>query len=177
MHRIVSWRILALRVPLFWKTYLIVNSTIRSKLQWISIKIKRSLTTMHHGACLTHVPWCIPRSLNNGQWWGNHSRHSRRMQNPLFYVSGKRPIGWWLYLDCHLAHSVYWLQVHKIKAIPSPKLWPSNVRCITRNSIAYIYCLRITQESKRSTTLCEGVGCHLIAYFYILVGDYQRPPT
>ena len=52
---------------------------------------------MHHGTCVTHVPWCMPGSLTSGflwsRWRGKRSRHSRRMRNPQFYVSGKRPIG------------------------------------------------------------------------------------
>ena len=51
---------------------------------------------MHHGACVTLVPWCMPRSLTSdflwSRWWGKCSRHSRRMRNPQFYVSGKRPM-------------------------------------------------------------------------------------
>ena len=50
---------------------------------------------MHHGSCVTHVPWCMPRSLTSGflwsRWRGKRSRNSRRMRNPQFYVSGKRP--------------------------------------------------------------------------------------
>ena len=53
----------------------------------------------HHSTCVTHVPWCMPGSLISGflwsRCWGNLSR---RMHNPQFYVSGKRPItphdGW-----------------------------------------------------------------------------------
>ena len=51
---------------------------------------------MHHGMCVTHVPWCMPGSLYSGflwsRWQGKRSRHSRRMRNPQFYVSGKRPM-------------------------------------------------------------------------------------
>ena len=51
---------------------------------------------MHHGTCVTHVPWCMPGSLTSGflwrRWRVNRSRHSRRMRNPQFYVSGKRPM-------------------------------------------------------------------------------------
>ena len=45
---------------------------------------------MHHGTCITHVPWCMSGSANP-RWWGKHSRHSRRMRNPQYHVSGKRP--------------------------------------------------------------------------------------
>ena len=51
---------------------------------------------MHHGTYVTHVPWCIPGLLTSGflwsRWRGKRSRHSRRMRNPQFYVSGKRPM-------------------------------------------------------------------------------------
>ena len=57
---------------------------------------------MHHGTCVTHVPWCMSGSLNRGGG-GKRSRHSRRMRNSQFYVSGKRPMAgmrltrdkWW----------------------------------------------------------------------------------
>ena len=47
---------------------------------------------MHHGMCVTaravmHV------GIANPWWRGKRSRHSRRMRNPQFYVSGKRSIG------------------------------------------------------------------------------------
>ena len=52
---------------------------------------------MHHGTCMTHVPWCMLGSLTSSflwSWWrGKRSRHSRCMRNPQFYVSGKRPMG------------------------------------------------------------------------------------
>ena len=52
---------------------------------------------MHHGTCVTHVPWCMPGSLTSGflwsRWRGKRSRHSQRMRNQQFYVSGKRPMG------------------------------------------------------------------------------------
>ena len=46
---------------------------------------------MHHGTCVTHVPWCMSGSptYDGG---GKRSRHSRHMRNPQFYVSGKRPM-------------------------------------------------------------------------------------
>ena len=51
---------------------------------------------MHHGTCVTHVPWCMPGSLPSGFLWGlcleKRFRHSRRMRNPQFDVSGKRPM-------------------------------------------------------------------------------------
>ena len=59
--------------------------------QWVSDP------DMHHGTCVTHASWCMPGSLTNGflwsRWRGKRSQHSRRMRNPQFYVSGKRPMG------------------------------------------------------------------------------------
>ena len=51
---------------------------------------------MHHDTCVTHLPWCMLGSLNSGflwsRWQGKRSQHFRRMRNPQFYESGKRPI-------------------------------------------------------------------------------------
>ena len=46
---------------------------------------------MHHGTCVTHVSWCMSGSLTRG---GGEKRswHSRRMRNPQFNISGKRPM-------------------------------------------------------------------------------------
>ena len=48
---------------------------------------------MHH---VRHVPLCMPGSLNSGffrsRWREKRSWHSRRMRNPQFCVSGKRPM-------------------------------------------------------------------------------------
>ena len=48
---------------------------------------------MHYGTCVRHVPWCMPGSLTSGfcRWRGKRSRHNRRLRNPQFYASGKRP--------------------------------------------------------------------------------------
>ena len=53
-------------------------------------------SAMHHGTCVTHVPWCMPGSLTSGFLWRlwrrKRSRLSRRMRNPHCFVAGKRPI-------------------------------------------------------------------------------------
>ena len=49
---------------------------------------------MHHGTCVTHAAWCMSGLLTSGSLWNRwlekRSRHSRRMRNPQFCVSGKR---------------------------------------------------------------------------------------
>ena len=53
---------------------------------------------MHHGTCVTHVPWCMPGSLTRGflwsQWRGQRSRHSRRMRNTQLRGPWKRLHYW-----------------------------------------------------------------------------------
>ena len=61
-----------------------------------SLPLRISDPDMHHGTCVTHVPWCMPGLLTSGflwsRWWGKRFRHSRRMRNLQFYVSDKRPM-------------------------------------------------------------------------------------
>ena len=51
---------------------------------------------MHHGTCVMHLLLCMPGALTSGflwsRWRGKRSRHSWRMRNPQFYVSGERPM-------------------------------------------------------------------------------------
>ena len=53
---------------------------------------------MHHGTCVTRVPWCMPGSLTSSfvwnRWRGKRSRHYRCMRNQQFHVPGKRPMGY-----------------------------------------------------------------------------------
>ena len=60
-----------------------------------------NISPLHRGwaipTCVTHMPWCKPGSLTSGilwsRWRRKRSQHSRRMRNPQFCVSGKRPMG------------------------------------------------------------------------------------
>ena len=62
---------------------------------WFSPTPRVKDPDMHHDMCVTHVPWCMSGSLTCGffwSWWrGKRSRHSWRIRNPQFCVSGKRP--------------------------------------------------------------------------------------
>ena len=68
---------------------------------------------MHHDTCVTHVPLCMPGSLTSSFLWnrrrGKRSRHSRRMRNLQFYVSGKRPMGEWLHFTWN--HSCNYISI------------------------------------------------------------------
>ena len=81
---------------------------------------------MHQGTCVTHVPWCMPGSLTNGflssRWQWKRSRYSRRMSNPSFYVSGKRPMA----VDA-LASPVVWASIAMVLAVSLWSLTPKGV--------------------------------------------------
>ena len=81
---------------------------------------------MHHGTCMTYVPWFMPESLTSNflcnRWRGRRSRHSRRMRNPQFYVSGKRPIGevWFCMHPSTFAIDITQAYIAYIKRIMNP---------------------------------------------------------
>ena len=90
---------------------------------------------MHHGTCVTHVPWCMPGSLISGflwSWWrGIHSRHSQRMRNPQFYVSGKSPMPcdiWPGVFTMHIAH--HFVFDYMIVIFAAMIYFDINTRCI-----------------------------------------------
>ena len=94
-HR--NWWIIAI-CKLCWRSVLIFLSTMHNGPLTRHVKVwvvhaprmpgtffpplRVSDPNMHHGACVTHVPWCIPGSLTRGFLWslwrGKRSRHSRR---------------------------------------------------------------------------------------------------
>ena len=58
---------------------------------------------MHHGTCVTHVPWCMSGSLTRDGGENVPSIPGTWMRNPQFYVSGKRPIETAMLLGSFLA--------------------------------------------------------------------------
>ena len=64
------------------------------------VKLRVSDPDMHHGKCVAHVPWCMSGSLTSGflwsRWLEKRSRHPRRIRNPQFCISGRRPLGKWV---------------------------------------------------------------------------------
>ena len=57
--------------------------------------------------------------IANPRWWGKRSRHSRRMRNPRFYLSGKRSMDCGVHVVhvCTLTSIIYsgwlWKMVHR----------------------------------------------------------------
>ena len=84
---------------------------------------------MHHGTCVTHVPWCMSGSLTSGFLWsrcrGKRSRHSRRMRNPQFYVSGKRPMG----------HATLTTIIETIIQLLSHRYTVTRISCLSHNDV------------------------------------------
>ena len=69
---------------------------------------------MHHGTCVTHVPWCMPGSLTSGflwsRWRGKRFRHSRRMRIPYFTYLVRGP--YHKIIHFHRITSSYTLEYH-----------------------------------------------------------------
>ena len=64
---------------------------------WLQRQPPASAPGVHHGTCVMRVPWFMSGSLTCGGGENSgtslkRSRHSRRMRNPQFYVSGERPM-------------------------------------------------------------------------------------
>ena len=55
---------------------------------------------MHHGTCVTHVPWCMSGSLTCGDG-ENRSRHSRRMHIRNFAYLARGPLSCYIIYICH----------------------------------------------------------------------------
>ena len=81
-----------------------------------------------NGTCATHVPWSMPglliRDLLWNRWRGKRSRNSWRMSNPQFYVSGKRPMLYWIELLYHITirQCIQWILLthHLFQTSASP---------------------------------------------------------
>ena len=81
---------------------------------------------IHHGTCVTHVPWCMLWWLTSGflwsRWRGKRSRHFRRMRNPQCCVSGKKPndcllVVWWH--KCHVICLSQWEKTSHLRCLYS----------------------------------------------------------
>ena len=121
-----------------------------------SLPLRVSDPDMHHGTCMTHVPWCMPGSLTSGflwnRWRGKRFWHSRRMRNPQFYVSGKRPMHstmheiqpWTLRAKYQLGLRSYGLEVDTANQLfgmlnDAGKICPGSQRLITISLVITIW--------------------------------------
>ena len=102
---------------------------------------------MHHGTCVTHVPWCMPGLLTSGFFWsrwrGKRSRHSRRMRNPQFYVSGKRSMGQYYGKLLHVMTSTWNPQLYAPSYFTAIIVWYRSLHpsvCWSRTTEPSCYC-------------------------------------
>ena len=103
---------------------------------------------MHHGTCVTHVPWCMTGSLTSGflwsRWRGKRPRHSRRMCSPQFlriwyiYICKYLMLNLWILLQnlynisycpwesrsCLVLLVLMWFHDDVIKWKHFPRYWP-----------------------------------------------------
>ena len=136
---------------------------------------------MHHGTCVTHVSWCMSGSLTSGGG-EKRSRHSRRMRNTQFYVSGKRPIRW--PLRCwqrkpswntrsrrHYRDQRLWMEIgfthanveHNIGMLDNfAKYFNAHTANICRPAqfgyIVFINSILVVHGKHISETVCSGIG-------------------
>ena len=136
-----------------------------SSLPWVSDP------DIHHGTCVTHVPWCMPGSLTSGFFWirsqGKRSRHSRRMRNPQFYISGKRPMNFPQRLGANIyvihsqtmaqsagiiigtniwiiSHEINpWVPIYKLHLKRYAKLWGVDVLVCRRSSVSMFWFVEV----------------------------------
>ena len=112
---------------------------------------------MHHGTCVTHVPWCMPGSLTSGflwsRWRGKRSRHSLCMHNRYIYVSGKRP----MYQDICLWEFDLAIRVRVIKPFSPFRYFPT-FSALSNHTLDIEYHVNIWQVSPR---LSCGDTCHI----------------
>ena len=89
-----------------------------------SKRSRHAFRHMRHARAVMHV------GITNPRWRGKRSRHSRRMRNPQFYVSDKRPMGVWhtekltmgyLLLVTQVSYKcLYSLKIHRLIGIGIP---------------------------------------------------------
>ena len=113
---------------------------------------------MHRGTCVTHVPWCMLGSLTSGflwrRWRGKRSRHSWRMRNPQFYVSGKRPILITLLGRSRVCYETKWFRLWQYYQRVCP--WWAKPSMLHIIMCFFLY--RITHERNQSTDRCMCVS-------------------
>ena len=130
-------------IPLFWASY-----QIRKIAGCTCTGNAGNDPDMHHGTCVTHVPWCMPGSLTSSFLWsrlrGKRSLHSRRMRNPQCRVSGKRPMVKSMHSADWLVHTTWWQLTNQLCELTSP-------RCPRNNSEALLLLLLLYESNKDKT--------------------------
>ena len=121
---------------------------------------------MHHGTCVTHVPWCMSGLLTSGDG-EKRSRHSRRTRNPQFYVFGKRPtvqtLDWDRFtsgLLCHARYSPLHGNTYSDDGMEHRTASGEANNTVTANS-RYPTCLEVASEQQ----VCSTYDSPSLTYF------------
>ena len=127
--------------------------------------------------CITASAWRMPGSLTSGFLWslwrGKRYRHSRRMRNPRFCISGKRPIGGCILIESSICPGWNELKVTTTSSFSLSYLWFNNQwplqynpRIMLAFSVVYsgwvhdktIYCALVGIIVSTSTAFFHRVG-------------------
>ena len=125
----------------------------------VSLAPRVSDPDIHHGTCVTHVPWYMPGSLTSGflwrRWRGKRSQYSRRMRNSHFYVSGKRPI------ECLQRNSEMYIDCfNQYKENPGYFSWIKSYKkfcCGIDDQVVAVPTLRLKTHSQWKQESCPGL--------------------
>ena len=113
---------------------------------------------MHHGTCVTHVPWCMPRSVTSGFLWSRRPGKAfpafpARAQAAI-YVSRQRPI--LSYSDATNLIGAHWNPFNTVEETKhfshygSAGSWNCNITCMYGHpgfNISRKSCVRIHRVS------------------------------
>ena len=97
---------------------------------------KRLVSARHASRHVRHARAVMHVEIANPRWRGKRSRHSRRMRNPQFCVSGKRPIEAGRHKRPWHQRPWYWPEWQGIfrssfRTRSSNRMWPIKANCAT----------------------------------------------
>ena len=136
----------------------------------------------HYGTCATHVPWCMLGSLTSGFLWSRwRGKRSRRMRNPQFYVSGKRPMAprqKFPVMDTRVTCHIHILYIHD-SIIRFNGMWVYLVLLGVLDR--YLYdewiCWTLVTEQSGDADKAVPVGCHQVWFWFIILNPCHHEWT
>ena len=123
---------------------------------WLQRNPQFSDPAMHHGTCVTHVPWCTSGSLTCGGGENVPGIPGTSATNPQFYISGKWPM-----------QPVIPDGIHLIKGHSS---WICDYRDDNWNQSAYnLPSINILLDNYKSFPHYSSILDHVISYTYYFI--------
>ena len=144
------------------------------------VRLQRKLLAsdrgMHHGTCVTHVPWCMSRSLPavGGETLPAHA-------HPQFYISGKRPIISRNHFCNKIYHIIWYLGmckefVKQCPPIPTLLCRRTLVTVHPVNSNYYLFAGAVTKRLVTTRSLNECIWA-FTAHSVIIAGTVYNVNT